>query len=86
MGPASSPNDPAFFLNHCNVDRIWAAWQGRFPRSRYVPSGNASDDLFRHRLNDPMHSFLTDPDGRAWRPRDVLNVSSFYTYDNLQVD
>ena len=22
---ASSPNDPAFFLNHCNVDRIWAA-------------------------------------------------------------
>ena len=25
MGPASSPNDLAFFLNHCNVDRIWAA-------------------------------------------------------------
>lgn len=23
MGPFSSPNDPVFFLHHCNVDRIW---------------------------------------------------------------
>lgn len=22
-----SPGDPIFFLNHCNVDRIWAEWQ-----------------------------------------------------------
>jgi tyrosinase len=27
MGPASSPNDPVFYLNHCKVDRIWAGWQ-----------------------------------------------------------
>src|SRR5262249_52769817 len=26
MGPSSSPNDPVFFLHHCNVDRIWEAW------------------------------------------------------------
>jgi len=26
MGPATSPNDPVFYLNHCNVDRIWEAW------------------------------------------------------------
>ena len=25
----SSPNDPIFFLNHCNVDRIWSEWQSR---------------------------------------------------------
>jgi tyrosinase len=23
----TSPNDPIFFLNHCNVDRIWVHWQ-----------------------------------------------------------
>jgi tyrosinase len=23
----TSPNDPVFFLHHCNVDRIWALWQ-----------------------------------------------------------
>ena len=27
MGPDTSPNDPVFYLNHCNVDRIWEAWR-----------------------------------------------------------
>lgn len=26
MRQATSPNDPVFFLHHCNVDRIWAGW------------------------------------------------------------
>ena len=26
MSPSTSPNDPVFYLNHCNVDRIWEAW------------------------------------------------------------
>lgn len=29
MLPSSSPNDPVFYLNHCNVDRIWEAWLTR---------------------------------------------------------
>ncbi|VUC30006.1 unnamed protein product [Clonostachys rosea] len=29
MGPATSPNEPLFFLHHANVDRAWAKWQGR---------------------------------------------------------
>jgi len=24
---SANPNDPIFFLNHTNVDRMWAAWQ-----------------------------------------------------------
>lgn len=24
---SAAPNDPIFFLNHSNVDRLWAAWQ-----------------------------------------------------------
>lgn len=27
MLPGSSPNDPVFFLHHCNVDRLWWHWQ-----------------------------------------------------------
>ncbi len=28
---STSPNDPAFFLLHCNVDRLWALWQAMHP-------------------------------------------------------
>jgi tyrosinase len=28
---ASSPNDPAFFLLHCNLDRLWAEWMRLHP-------------------------------------------------------
>src|SRR5207244_1317564 len=32
MAPSTSPNDPVFYLNHCNVDRIWEAWMTRHGR------------------------------------------------------
>lgn len=28
-----SSNDPIFYLHHANVDRLWAVWQGLYPRS-----------------------------------------------------
>eukprot|EP01094_Clydonella_sp_ATCC50884_P027138 TRINITY_DN7673_c2_g1_i1.p1 TRINITY_DN7673_c2_g1~~TRINITY_DN7673_c2_g1_i1.p1 ORF type:complete len:226 (+),score=52.05 TRINITY_DN7673_c2_g1_i1:488-1165(+) len=38
MLPASSPNDPFFFLHHANIDRLWSLWQKRHPESsRYNP-------------------------------------------------
>ncbi|MEM7378945.1 MAG: tyrosinase family protein [Pseudomonadota bacterium] len=79
MGPGSSPNDPVFFLNHCNVDRIWDAWQHRHPASGYLPAGRSAPDdpLFRHRELDPIHSILTQG---APRISDMLDVSAFYTY------
>ncbi|KAH7311246.1 hypothetical protein B0I35DRAFT_357532 [Stachybotrys elegans] len=27
LGPSSSPNDPIFFMHHCQVDRLWTLWQ-----------------------------------------------------------
>jgi len=27
--PATAPRDPLFWFHHCNIDRVWAAWQGR---------------------------------------------------------
>jgi len=27
MGLMSSPNDPAFFIHHANIDRLWYKWQ-----------------------------------------------------------
>jgi tyrosinase len=78
MGPGSSPNDPVFFLNHCNVDRIWEAWmmaQGRDyrPQIGEGPQG--------HRIDDSMVAIL----GESLRPIDVVDPSQWYQYDDLGV-
>jgi tyrosinase len=58
MGPGTSPNDPAFYLNHCNVDRVWEAWN--IARGRpYSPPQTEAQSLFRHRREDPLISMLT---------------------------
>ncbi len=33
----TSPNDPVFFLHHCNVDRLWAKWQDAHLELSYLP-------------------------------------------------
>jgi tyrosinase len=39
MTLAISPDDPVFFLHHCNVDRLWAEWQELHPAEEpYLPS------------------------------------------------
>lgn len=79
MSISTSPNDPAFFLHHCNVDRIWAAWQHQYPTAEYVPPQTASDDLRFHRIDDPMHSFFNED----VTPRQVLDTSRWYQYDTF---
>lgn len=85
MGPASSPNDPVFYLNHCNVDRIWARWQADNPTADYVPRPSASNDLFRHRLNDPLFQPPAEISNDEKEIAEMLEVSAIYTYDNLDV-
>lgn len=77
MSGSDSPNDPLFFLHHCNIDRLWALWQFRHPGQQYpevvpnvVPPGNRP-----HGLNDAMPPWTT-------KPLDVLNhVALGYSYD-----
>jgi tyrosinase len=91
----TSPHDPAFFLLHANVDRIWAEWiranQGTPGFQPYAPvSGGAPGQ----NLNDPMWPW----DGSArpvamppWnsapeivRPADVIDHRSLgYYYDTI---
>lgn len=79
MGPATSPNDPVFYLNHCNADRVWEAWMRDSGRV-YVPDQSASGDLELHRIDDPLYSVLiTQP----VTPADLLDASAFYSYDKL---
>ena len=98
MQPISSPNDPIFFLHHCNVDRLWAYWQLRNPSVPYLPDGSTPDltGPEGHNLNDAMHPWdgisrtFVLPDGSPLnlslptiKIRDVLNHNSLgYRYDS----
>ena len=79
MGPASSPNDPVLYLNHCNVDRIWEGWMSRHGQT-YEPPRSASADLAGHRLNHPLYSMLIQT---PVTPAQILDASTFYTFDVL---
>lgn len=76
---STSPNDPTFFLHHCFIDKVWAAWQEKWSESKYVPNNSESDEYLFHRLDDPMHTFFDE----TVTPRDMLDVSEEYSYDSL---
>jgi len=80
MLPSSSPNDPVFYMNHCNVDRIWESWMAQHGRS-YLPLQSAPPLLKGHRINDQMSSLISPP----MKPADVLDMTSIYVYDSLTV-
>ena len=80
MLPASSPNDPVFYLNHCNVDRIWEKWMVQNGRT-YLPLNTTAGAPAGQRLNDAMLS----PFGASVTPAQVLNMTAIYTYDSLTV-
>lgn len=74
MQYGTSPNDPVFFLHHCNIDRIWALWQFRHPGQNYPVRvqelGNPG--VFRpHGIDSPMPPWDRAPE--IVRPRDVLD-------------
>lgn len=52
MVDMSSPNDPVFWLHHCNIDRLWAEWQVMHPDEEpYLPEEGAPTG---QNLNEPM--------------------------------
>lgn len=69
MGPGTSPNDPVFFLHHCNVDRIWFDWQTAHPNAAYAPQAGGPDG---HNLNDPMFPWDGNATSDVVTPRDML--------------
>ena len=69
-----------FFLNHCNVDRIWEAWMQQHGRV-YVPDQSAPKSLKGHRIDDQLSSLISP----STTPAAVLDVFAQYEYDSLDV-
>jgi len=55
MLPSTSPNDPIFFLHHCNVDRLLTLWERQHPLEGYHPTGSGGENgPLGHNLNDTL--------------------------------
>ncbi len=73
-----SPNDPTFFLHHCNVDRIWSRWQREHRRSLQYPEFGLFPGHRKTDLMEPWKSLpVTDAYKMNVRAADVLNWQNF---------
>jgi hypothetical protein len=87
MQPGSSPNDPVFFLHHCNIDRLWSVWQQKHPGSAgYLPDMSTPASAGLTRLMDRMSSYGRTATDRYFGldviPADVLNSKAITWYDS----
>jgi tyrosinase len=81
----SSPYDPVFWINHSNVDRLWAEWQDDgHTGSSFYPANEAPRVPFGHNLNDPMWPWdggLSTPSNLG--PGDILSLLPKYGLDDI---
>ena len=73
MGPGTSPNDPIFFLHHCNVDRLWVEWLNSHPTADYQPQSGGPQG---HNLNDFMFPWDGVATTDTVAPSDVLTLAN----------
>lgn len=81
----TSPNDPVFWLHHCNVDRLWALWERQYgnlfePDSGWNPGWNLNDELY------PYTEYQEIPriSRMGITNASMLNLEQLgYTYDDL---
>jgi len=79
----TSPNDPVFWLHHCNIDRLWALWQRiHAGAASYLPVSGAA---LGHNLMDTM--IFSDhppaPWSGTWTPASVVERHALgYQYDD----
>lgn len=84
MMAMSSPNDPVFWLHHCNIDRLWAEWQREHHEQSYLPPSGTPGVVAGHALDDPMPPWNNESPPPT--PRSVLDHHTLgYTYDNEPV-
>lgn len=72
--PGTAALDPIFYLHHCNIDRMWAAWND-------AGNANSSDADW---LNGPVQTFVMPFQNKepwAYTPASVQNLASLnYVY------
>lgn len=89
MLAGTSPNDPAFYLNHCYVDKLWADWQLAQSKgnpdlaANYAPHKSGPTG---HNIDDPMFPWHEGDDEEKITPRKMLDHHNLgYQYDTEEV-
>lgn len=81
--PGLAALDPIFYLHHCNIDRMWAAWNANGNNNSNEPNWlNGPAAIGEREFVMPM------PNGSSWvyTPTDVNSLSQLdYTYDDLSL-
>jgi tyrosinase len=74
MGTREAPNDPAFWLHHCNVDRLWWLWQSQRGTDSYQPRTGTTFGVI-----DNAETMRPFPSGRT--PSAVRDITTLnYSY------
>jgi tyrosinase-like protein len=86
MQPGTSPNDPVFFLHHCNIDRLWAVWEQKNPGAApYLPDNTTPAANGLTRLNENMSTLGRTATDRYFgvdvTPGGVVNNKAITWYD-----
>lgn len=81
--PDTAGLDPAFWLHHCNIDRLWEVW-----KTSDVTHMNPTDPKWLQgpsAIGEPDF-VLPKPNGEAWtyKPSDVVDMATLgYSYDDV---
>lgn len=81
--PGMAGLDPIFYLHHCNIDRMWAAWNEAGKSNPVDP-----DWLSGPTATADRKFFMPRPDKTSWQftPEMVSSISKLdYTYDDLSL-
>jgi tyrosinase len=82
----TSPNDPVFFLNHCNVDRIWSLWQDLRYDHGYPDDGTIIDrnakKIEYYNLSDKIFPWQDEPGSKSIeKVLEHRNLNYCYVYE-----
>lgn len=81
--PETAALDPVFYLHHCNIDRMWAAWNADGKDNPTDPDWLNGPTAVGERM-----FYMPKPDQTPWKytPSMVNDISQLdYTYDDLSL-
>jgi tyrosinase len=73
MATREAPNDPAFWLHHCNIDRLWWLWQNSRGIDTYQPRTGFTSGAVDN--NESMRPFAAGRTPSAVRDINLLGYS-----------